>query len=100
MQFADLIKEKELVLVKFGADWCAPCKRIQPILEEIAGDWENEGLELWQVDVMNDPLSAEIMRVRSIPTLILFIKGKEVARLNGYNTKKEINDMLQANITG
>ena len=98
MQFADLIKKKKLVLVKFGADWCAPCKAIAPILQQIADDWDAHGLELWQVDVMSDPLSAEIMQVRSLPTMILFLKGREVARMTGYRTHKELTTMIQEHV--
>lgn len=98
MQFADLIKKKKLVLVKFGAEWCAPCKAIAPILQQIADDWDAHGLELWQVDVMTDPLSAEIMRVRALPTLILFVQGKEVARLKGYHNHADITAMIKEHV--
>lgn len=84
--------------MKFGAEWCAPCKAIAPILQQIADDWDAHGLELWQVDVMTDPLSAEIMRVRALPTLILFVQGKEVARLKGYHNHADITAMIKEHV--
>ena len=76
----------KLVLVDFWAEWCGPCKVMSPILNEVAAESNNEFL-VAKVDVdKNQPL-AQKYNVRSIPTLVAYRTGKEVARYVGIKTK-------------
>ena len=76
----------KLVLVDFWAEWCGPCKVMSPILNEVAAESNNEFL-VAKVDVdKNQPL-AQKYNVRSIPTLVAYRNGKEVARYVGIKTK-------------
>ena len=85
--FNNLIDEK--VLVDFYADWCGPCQRLAPILEDI------EGIDIIKINVDEfDELSRQY-GVMSIPTLILFNKGEEVKKSIGFKTKEEIEDMIK-----
>lgn len=86
----------KLVLVDFWAEWCGPCKVMSPILNEVAAESNNEFL-VAKVDVdKNQPL-AQKYNVRSIPTLVAYRNGKEVARYVGIKTKsfllKEIKNL-------
>lgn len=86
-EFDEIIKGR--VLVDFYADWCGPCKRLMPILEEI------DSIDILKVNV---DMFGDISRsygVMSIPTLILFDGGKEIEKSIGFKTKDEILDMIK-----
>ncbi|MBB3167492.1 thioredoxin TrxC [Simiduia aestuariiviva] len=70
------------VLVDCWADWCGPCKQFAPTFEQAARDLEPK-LRLAKLDTERNQQIAGRWQIRSIPTLILFKKGKEVSRLAG-----------------
>jgi len=73
---AELARHPELVLVDFWAEWCAPCRMVAPVLEELVS--ESRGtLTLAKVNVDDNPGLAARYGIRSIPT-ILFVKGGKV----------------------
>lgn len=76
-----------LVMVDFWAPWCAPCKMIAPVLNDIA-EAESENFTIAKVNVDNQQQLAQKFKIRSIPTMILFYEGKEVKRFAGVKTKK------------
>jgi thioredoxin 1 len=77
------------VLIDFWAEWCAPCRAVAPILEEIAG--ENEGrLRVVKLNVDENPDVAKRLNILSIPTLILFAGGEEKARVVGARAKEQL----------
>ena len=73
----DVLNAEGLVLVDFWAEWCAPCKQIAPILEEIAQELEGS-LSIAKVNIDENPQTPTKYGVRGIPTLIVF-KGGQVA---------------------
>lgn len=75
------------VLVDFYADWCAPCKLVVPLLDELAHEHTGEVL-VAKVDTDHAPGVAQRYGIRSIPTLILFRDGAEVARSLGFEPEK------------
>jgi len=70
------------VLVDFYADWCAPCKMMAPVLDEVANARAGT-LLVGKLDTDRSPAVSERFGIRGIPTLILFRDGKEVARQTG-----------------
>lgn len=86
--FSKEILEKDVALVDFYADWCGPCRMLSPVIEEIAR--ENPERAIGKVNVDNEGDLALEYGVLSIPTLIVFEKGKEKARLVGVRPKEEI----------
>ena len=76
----------KLVLVDFGAEWCAPCRMMAPILNDLANDLP-EGQYVGKVNIETYQSMAQRFNVRNIPTLILFRDGKEVDRFVGIKTK-------------
>jgi thioredoxin 1 len=83
--FNQLTKDK-LVLVDFWAEWCAPCRMMAPILNDLAKEL-HEGKHVGKLNIEIYQSMAQKFNVRSIPTLILFKNGKEVERFVGIKTK-------------
>ena len=75
------------VLVDFYADWCAPCKYVAPLMDELAQTHEGKLLVV-KVDTDQAPDLSQKWGIRSIPTLILFKEGEEVARSVGFEPEK------------
>ena len=90
-EFKELIK-KDRVLVDFYADWCGPCKAIEPLLEEI----DNEGLiEVIKVDTDRFMSIARDNHIITIPNLKIFERGKIVKEKTGIMTKDELMEFIK-----
>ncbi|NLI71212.1 MAG: thioredoxin [Bacteroidales bacterium] len=76
----------KLVLVDFWAEWCAPCKLMLPILNDVASS-SGDSFKVAKVDVDKNQSLAQKYGIRSIPTLIAFKDGKEAARFVGVKNK-------------
>jgi len=88
--FMEVIALEEKVLVDFWATWCEPCKAMVPILQDI----HETILPVYKVDVDAEIELAKQMGIRSMPTLILFENGEEIARMIGARPKNEIVEVL------
>ncbi len=88
----EVLQSEKPVLVDFFAVWCAPCKMVSPLIEEIAA--ERDDIKTGKVDVDQNMALAQQYQVMSIPTLILFKDGKPVNRIVGAVPKEEILAML------
>jgi thioredoxin 1 len=70
------------VLVEFGAQWCGPCRQMEPILEQLATGWKGK-VRLAKIDVDESVDTVLRLQVMSVPTLILFVNGEACQRLSG-----------------
>ena len=75
------------VVVDFYADWCAPCKMVAPLMDELAHDHVGKVLVV-KVDTDAAPVVAERYQIRSIPTVILFRAGDELDRSMGFEPER------------
>ena len=75
------------VLVDFYADWCAPCKYVAPLMDELARTHEGSLLVV-KIDTDQAPDLSQQLGIRSIPTLILFKDGEEMERSVGFEPEK------------
>ena len=88
----DVIQSDKPVLVDFWADWCAPCQRIAPILEEIAS--EHPGLTICKMDITAHPKTKDIYEIKGLPSLLLFRDGQVIGRKVGALSKAKILEFL------
>ncbi len=92
--FARTIADSEVpVLVDFYADWCGPCKMMAPYVDEIAREYQGRAL-VAKLDTDRAQQTAMQFNIRSIPTSIVFKRGKEVARQTGAVPKRVLEEML------
>ena len=78
------------VLVDFYADWCAPCRMMEPAVEEVA----EEGTQVVKVDIDENQKAASAYGVRSVPTLVVFEDGDPVRRAVGAKSADELRDFV------
>ena len=84
-----VLNSSEPVLVDFWAEWCVPCHMVSPVVEEIARDHAGR-MKAVKLNVDDNPDTARRYGVMSIPSLILFKGGQEVARVIGAKPKDAI----------
>lgn len=85
----DVLKSPDPVLVDFGADYCPPCRKLEPVIASLGKDFQ-----VRKVDVEKEGELAHHYRIRTLPTLIIFDKGKEVSRF-GYTDERTLRAAMQ-----
>jgi thioredoxin 1 len=94
-----VIEAKVPFLVDFWAPWCAPCRGIAPMVDELAGEYSGR-VGFAKVNVDENPRVATEYGIRSIPTLLLFKEGKPVKQIVGLRPKAELKKNLDDVLTG
>lgn len=98
--FNDIIPNAEVpVLVDFYAPWCGPCKVLGPIITEIATEYDGKAI-IAKVNIDQNPQLAAHFKVKSIPTLMFFNKGRFQEKFNGLVPKPNIEEILDMYIAG
>ena len=88
----EIMDSEKTVLLDFWAPWCAPCRMVVPIVEEIAS--EREDIKVGKINVDEQPELASKFSIMSIPTLVVMKNGKIVQQVSGARPKKAILEML------
>ena len=94
---AEVIGADVPVLVDFWADWCAPCKMIAPIVEQLAEEYDGK-VKFAKLDVDSNPTVASTFGIRSIPTLLIFKGGSPVGQVIGAVPKAVLKSRLEESI--
>jgi thioredoxin 1 len=82
-QFLEFIaREEKPVLADFWAEWCGPCRMMEPVLKELAGEWKGKAVVV-KVNSDEQPQLAQRFGISALPTMVLFHKGREVHRVSG-----------------
>jgi thioredoxin 1 len=89
----DVLDSDLPVLVDFWAEWCAPCKMIAPIVEELADEYDGT-LKVGKVDADANMNTLQAFGIQGIPTLILFKDGEAVERITGFMPKERLLNRL------
>jgi thioredoxin 1 len=87
--FDEIVTSENLVMVDFWAPWCAPCRAIAPVIDELSAEYAGK-LTVAKCDIDSNGDIALRFGIRSIPTLLFFKHGKVVDKLLGGNSKTAI----------
>lgn len=94
-KFDEAINSGKLVLADFWATWCGPCRMLLPVLEDILE--EAHDFEILKINVDDAAEIAERYDIQSVPTLILFKNGEEIASRSGFLSKSAILQWIEEN---
>jgi len=89
----EVINASVPVLVDFTATWCGPCKMIDPIVKQLAQDWEGK-IKVVKMDADQNPDILIQYGVMGIPTLLLFVNGQVMERTSGYQPKGKLTSIF------
>ena len=92
---SDVLESDKPVLVDFWAEWCGPCKKIAPVLDEVATELDGKAV-IAKVNVDEERALAGMFQIMSIPSLLLFKDGKKVAELHGVQPKDDLSAKLDS----
>ncbi len=92
---ADVLQSDKPVLVDFWAEWCGPCKMIGPSLEELSDELAGRVI-IAKMDIMENTTVPGEIGVQSIPLMVLFKNGKQVAQKLGAAPKSQIKSWLES----
>ncbi len=95
--FTELIKQSDLVLVDFYADWCGPCKMMSPILTEVKKHF-NDKLKVLKINVDNNQSLSAKLQVRGVPTLILYKRSHQVWRQSGVLDANQLISLVNSHL--
>ena len=87
----DDLQSTEPVLVDFYGDWCGPCRKQSPVIDELAA----EGIKTLKVNIDDEPEVTAAFKINSLPTLLIFRNGEVVNRLVGFRNKESLRSAIQ-----
>ena len=94
----DVLKSSKPVLVDFWADWCGPCRMVSPILEKL-GNSMSEEIKIVKLNVDENQELALNYGIRSIPSLLIFREGKEIARTVGAASEQTYENFVKTSLS-
>jgi len=95
----EVLKSDVPVLVDFWAEWCVPCKRLAPMVDELAGEYDGR-LKVAKLDVDSNNSVAMQFRIMSIPSLLLFKNGEKVDQVIGLYPKEHFVEKIEKVLAG
>ncbi|MGP6174215.1 thioredoxin [Corynebacterium sp. A21] len=92
-----VIDSEKPVIVDFWAEWCGPCKKLSPMIEEIAEEFGDK-ITVAKIDVDSERTLGAMFQIMSIPSVLVFKNGEKVDEFVGLRPKSEIVAMLNAHL--
>jgi thioredoxin 1 len=89
----ELVSDTDVVLVDFYADWCGPCRMLEPVVERLAADTD---AAVAKVDVDVNQALARSFGVRGVPTLVLFADGEQVEEIVGVQSEEQLRSLIES----
>lgn len=94
--YKELIGSGKAVVIDFWAEWCGPCRRISPLIDELSTEFSGQNIVIGKCDVdANDEVAIEY-KVRNIPTIVFIKNGALVDKMVGASTKEAIKEKITA----
>lgn len=93
----DVLQSEKPVLVDFWAEWCAPCRKVEPLLSELANEMADK-VEIVKLNIDENPETAMAYRVMSVPTLTIFKGGQPVQSVAGARPKGDLMKFIESAI--
>ncbi len=91
---AEVLQSKDPVLIDFWAEWCAPCRAISPIIQELAGNYEGK-VKIVKMNIDDNPQTPANYGIRAIPTVLAFSGGQVVEQIQGARPKSAFEEVVQ-----
>ncbi len=95
--FKEIINSEKPTLVDFYTEWCPPCKMLSPIIEQVKEEYEGK-INVYKMNIDENPITANEFQVDRIPTVVLFSKGEIKSSFVGFKEKEDIEDWINSNI--
>jgi len=94
---AELQEQEELIVLEFSAEWCGPCKILEPILEELAAEYKDK-VTIGKVDVDENTYTKLFYEVKSLPMIYIFKNGEIVDKQKGLISKEKLAQKIEAQL--
>jgi thioredoxin 1 len=95
--FEQTVNQPTPVLVDFWAEWCGPCRRLEPTVNELAGDYDGR-IVVAKMNVDENPATPMRFSIRGIPTLLLFKSGQIVEQVVGLKDKASLKQLIDRHV--
>ena len=95
-EMEQLLAQKNLIVIDFWAEWCGPCKKMSPIVDELAEEYDGV-VDVRKCDVEENVEVAAKFGIMAIPTIVFVKDGKEIARKSGTVKKDQLVALIEAN---
>ena len=91
---AEVLNSETPVVLDFWAEWCAPCRQLTPIIEQLAEKYQGR-IKVVKMNIDDNPVTPSRYEVRAIPTILAFQNGQVIQQLQGVRPKAEFEEMAQ-----
>lgn len=93
-EFYETIKNNDIVIADFFAEWCGPCQMLAPLLKKMSGDEKLSHITFIKIDVDKEKELSKEVGIRAMPTMNFYYKGEKKNHIIGFNTKETILNVV------